>query len=105
MKQPNADRLNASFADELHAVDVGRGDGPELYPAWQRRHACLTDQLHHPDHPPAVLRRQLYLWGEEETQTLDTWATKFILSISLGDLGGGGIVSVDLEVFSLGIFL
>lgn len=33
MKQPNADRLNASFADELHAVDVGRGDGPELYPA------------------------------------------------------------------------
>lgn len=102
MKQPNADRLNASFADELHAVDVGRGDGPELYPAWQRRHACLTDQLHHPDHPPAVLRRQLYMWGEEETQTLDTWATKFILSIRRL---GRGIVSVDLEVFSLGIFL
>lgn len=105
MKQPNADRLNASFADELHTVNVGRGDRPELYPAWQRRHACLTDQLHHPDHPPAVLRRQLYLWGEEETQTLDTWATKFILSIRRFGGGGRGFVSVGLEVFSLGIFL
>lgn len=28
-----ADRLHAYCTDELHAVDVGRGDGPELYPA------------------------------------------------------------------------
>lgn len=99
IKQPNADRLHASFADELHAVDVGRGDGPELYPAWQGRHACLTDQLHHPDHPPAVLRRQLYLWGEEETQTLDTWVTKHDGFINWGVEGwegfGGGVVGME----------
>lgn len=90
-KATHADRLNV-LTDELHTVDVGRGDGPELYPAWQGRHACLTDQLHPPDHPPAVLRRQLYLWGEEETQTLDTWVTKhdgFINWRDEKDLGVG----------------